>query len=407
MVVAFLRWLFGWTEFEVCDRSPERFLNLASKSGINMWNFKSGKELFGAGVRNRDMKYLYQIAKKTMCEIHITRHHGLPFILKKYRSRCGLLIGMILWGILLKYFSGFIWNIQIIVPPSINEYEIRQELKEYGFFEGAKIGTFDPDSIENEISVKDNRISWITINIMGTDAEIKISPNLSLNIGNREKITASNLKSNADGTITRMEVKKGTAVVKVGDGVRKGQMLVSGVKEYTDGSSALFDSEAQIYAKTLKTVSVTIPKSYEILQKTNAFIHKSDINIMGLQLPLTLYGNPNGDYIMQSDKQQLTILGNGVPIYFLSETWRQYEKKPVRLTDGQAQTLLQNKLQFYELFMLYSADKASILSRKYTLSQDEEQYILTADYEIEENIAEKSIIQVKESQNEDISKSGT
>ena len=196
-----------------------------------------------------------------------------------------------------------------------------------------------------------------------------------------------------------MEVKKGYSTVKVGDGIHKGQLLVSGVKEYTDGSSALFDSEAQIYAKTFRTVTISIPKSSETLAKQDDTIIKKSINIMGLAIPLTLQGNPNGDYMKSSQIQQMDILNHGIPVYFTSETWQKYEKQPVHLNDKQAETLLKNKLELYELFMLYSANKATVLNKNLKFSQDKDNYILTAEYTLEEDVAQKSVIQIKDTSN--------
>lgn len=399
MTVKLLRWIIGWTDFEINAKYPEKFLNTAVKSGINIWNPKKENNILCASARSSDMKYIMQTADKTMCDIHIIKNHGLIYILKKYKHRCGILIGLLIWGLAIKFLTGFIWNIKIELPPMINEYEIRQESREHGFFEGAKTDSFDPEIVEAQVSLKDSRISWITINIIGTDAEVKISPNLALDVENKTKVTASNIISSADGTITRMEVKKGYSTVKVGEGIHKGQLLVSGVKEYTDGSTKLFDSEAKIYAKTLRTVTLKIPESYQILQPQNEYTNKLDIDIMGLTLPLTFNGNPNGDYIKFSEKQQLDILSKGVPIYFLSETWQKYKKTPVHLNDKQAEKILQNKLKFYELFMLYSADSATVLNKKLSLSQDKNYYILTAEYTIEENIAQKNIIQIKDTSN--------
>ena len=399
MLVFLLRWLFGWTDFEVHDKYPERFMNMVHKNGLNMWDMRNSDGIFSAKAKTADIKYIRQIAEKSMCDLHIINEHGFLHILKKYKNRFGLIIGFILWSIAIKYLTGFVWNINITVPPMINEFEIRRELRELGFYEGARLDSFDADIIKNDIFTQDDRISWITINIVGTEAEVNVSQNLALNIDNKQKIPASNIISSADGTITRMEIQKGYSAVKIGDGIRKGQLLVSGVKEYTDGSSAIFDSNAKIYAKTFRTVTMSIPKSFESLEKLPDTLTKNDINIMGLTLPLTLHGNPKGDYIKNTSSYQIDILGHGIPVYILSETWQKYKKQPVHLTDKQAETLLKNKLKLYEIFMLYSANKATILNKNLKFSQNKTDYILTAEYSIEEDIAQKSIIQIKDTSN--------
>ena len=72
--------------------------------------------------------------------------------MQKYKARSGLLIGLIIWGLAIKFLTGFIWNIKIELPPLINEYEIRQEFREHGFREGAKINSFDPEIVEAEVN---------------------------------------------------------------------------------------------------------------------------------------------------------------------------------------------------------------------------------------------------------------
>ena len=43
LIVLFFRWLFGYYEFTIEGKFPERFLNLASRNGINLWNMNGGK----------------------------------------------------------------------------------------------------------------------------------------------------------------------------------------------------------------------------------------------------------------------------------------------------------------------------------------------------------------------------
>ena len=95
----------------------------------------------------------------------------------------------------------------------------------------------------------------------------------------------------------------------------------------------------------------------------------------------------------------MDILNHGIPVYFTLETWQKYEKQPVHLTDKQAETLLKNKLELYELFMLYSANKATVLNKNLKFSQDKDNYILTAEYTLEEDVAQKSVIQIKDTSN--------
>ena len=65
IIVRLLRWIFGYVEFRVEGRFPERFLNLAAGKSINLWKLRSrGKALTGCAGR-RGLSQLRQVAAAT------------------------------------------------------------------------------------------------------------------------------------------------------------------------------------------------------------------------------------------------------------------------------------------------------------------------------------------------------
>lgn len=397
IAVTILRWISGYIEFEVTGKFPERFLNLANKKGINLWQLKSTDEGFFTRAKISDYEDLQNIAEKTQTVIRIKQKYGLPVFFEKYRHRTGLIVGAVLFFAICKYLSGFIWNVQINVPDTINEYEIREELKELGLYEGVKSKSLDISKIERTITINNPEISWITVNVMGTNADIIITPNLSVNVDkDNQDIKASNLKSSDYGTVTRMEVKNGTAMVKVGDGIIKDQLLVSGIIEYTDGSASLVDSNAEIYAALSKKVEVEVPLKLLTTEKKEYYIRKTDIDILGVKIPLTLIPNPDNSCIKTSYKDSITFCGNNVPITINSEIWYKYETKEKTISEKEAEKTAKNRLMLYEVFMIYSSNKGRFLQKKYTVNKQADKIVLSADYVFEEDICYKSIIAVED-----------
>ena len=313
--VDILRWLFGYVDFELHGKFPERFINLAAKRGINLWNLSGRKEFFSASTKTALYGELEKIAEKNGNEIHIEKYHGLSHFMKKYKNRSGLIIGAVLFAVLCTLMSKFVWNIKIDAPPSINEYEIRQQLNDLGLHEGLWGKSIDTERIEREMSVKNQKVSWIAVNVLGSDVEVTISEKIESDKQKQTKNDATNIKSSADGVITRMEVKKGRSAVKIGDGVRKNQLLVSGVLEYTDGTISYVDSDAKIYAQTSKSIEINIPKEINLIDITDETVLKSDISIFGLECPVQLGYVPKGNYIQRINKQQSSIFDKTLPIY--------------------------------------------------------------------------------------------
>ena len=399
MIVRMLRWLFGYIRFTLEGTFPERFLNLASRRGIPLWGLTHEDNTLSAMARQHHRAALQSIAEKTNITVGGIEYHGLPYCLKRYRHRVGLLIGLIVFGLGCHYLSGIVWSIDIRTPSLLNEYEVREMLREHGLTEGTPAKQVDAAGIINQISVSDRRVSWMTVNIMDTHADINISPNLASVVQRPETLPLSNMKSIADGTVTKVEVYKGAANVRVGDGIRKNQLLVSGLVEYTNGQIVLTDCEARVFARTHRSVDLHLPKRYT-LPRIQETVTKQTMTLFGLSLPLTIQGNPSGTYAQQTTRQQVTLLGHPLPIYVTEENWRHYENVPVELTLPQAQELLQQKLSLYEFFMLAGTQQGTVLNRQCTVTEESDGFVLHADYELEEDVCQKTVIPLEETAEE-------
>ncbi len=391
IIVKLLRWLFGYIRFKVEGAFPERFLNAAARRGINLWQLTGHDNTLYACARRNDYPYLLEITRKTDTALTDIQSYGLPHLLKTYRHRAGLLIGLILFGLGCHYLSGIVWYIDVRTPSLINEYEVRQMLEEHGLKEGTPAKKVDVSGIINSISISDKRVSWMTVNIMDTNAEVNISPNLASVVDRSTPAPLSNMKSIADGTVTKVEVSKGSAYVKVGDGISKNQLLVSGLMEYNNGEIVLTDCEARVFAKTNRSITIRIPKKYTLCQPQET-VTKRDMKAFGLGFPLSLTVQPSQDCTIQTKKEQLTLLGHPIPVYVTAENWTQYTAAPVELTLTQAQELLQQKLSLYEFFMLSSTNHGTVCQRKISVKEEQESFSLTADYEIEEDVCTKTVV---------------
>ena len=394
IAVIIFRWLFGYVRFSVEGRFPERFVNLAARQGLNLWKLTGGGSI-SACARRRDVPMLFEAAEKTGCLLHIQEEHGLPAVIMRYRHRWGLAAGALVCAVVCHYLSGAVWNITVTVPEQINEYEIRMMLREYGLYEGVRADSVDVPGIINGISTSDRRISWMTVNIMGTNAEVNISPNLSGTENKKSGSGLSNLKSIADGTVTQVKVYKGTAQVKAGDGIRKNQLLVSGLLEYNNGSVVMTEASACVMARTSRRVTLTIPKTVTAAAVTGT-VSKKELDFFGLRLPLTLNEDPAGNRYLHTSLYRLCPMGGTIPIGICKEQWRQYENRPVELSQTQAGELLENKLNIYEWFMIGSTDSGRIINRSCKLSEKDGEYVLTADYVIEENVCVRSVVNTEQ-----------
>lgn len=397
MIILFLlRQIWGYVVFSVSGRFPERFLNLSAKNGLVLWNIKPVDDKIVASARLSDVQLIYRLAGKNNNEIEILSENGLPVFGRKYKNRMGLLVGLIIGSLFCTIMSGFIWNIDINCPPEMNEYEIRNELRELGLYEGVRYDYDNISKAERNMLIRDGRISWFSINVTGTNAVVEISPKTEIDSKKsvEKNKTVSNMVASNDGIIKKISARKGNAVVRVGEAVRKGQLLVSGINTLSDGQHELCDSDADVIAEITHSVSFSISKNTVSNQIAEEIISKRSINIFRIELPYSLQETPLEEFYVTSEKQKLYLLGSPLPIYKTEEKYYKKYSSDIAADANNAGRILENRAKLYRIF-LEGQKNTKIISETKSFSETKNEYRLSVTYNTTENIAQKSIIEVR------------
>lgn len=392
MILKLLRWFSGYAKFTAKGKFPERLLNMTMKNGIQLWGMRSDSSYLTAYVTAREYKLLRPFAKRCELTLKCTKKGGLPFIISQYKIRSGLLVGAILYITISIILSGFIWNININTSGSINEYELREELRSLGLYEGAKISDINIQDIEQQATMDMDNIAWISINITGTLVNIELSPRVDKKTPTDK--TPSNIIASSDGVITGIEAGEGKPSVKIGEAVVKGQMLVSGILEYDVGGFKLKHSDAKIYAQTKKTLSIIVPLKENVLKKSDFNTYKKSLSLLWVSFPISIYGTPDGYISTQVKNENVELFGTQLPIKIITENYNIYENIEIKRTEKQARTLAEKQLSVLETFSL---NNAKSYTKKYTQKISDGKLILTGTYTCTEDIAIQQEIKIDSS----------
>ena len=116
-------------------------------------------------------------------------------------------------------------------------------------------------------------ISWVSAELTGTRLTIHLRENNRILQARLEPESPCELTAGTDGTVTRIIVRNGKARVKVGDTVKAGDVLVSGELPLYDDFETLVKinkvhADAEVYAKTTRTVEWKCPETKEIRART-------------------------------------------------------------------------------------------------------------------------------------------
>lgn len=243
----------GFINLSVEGFFTERFINACFSNGIFLSELKREKSTYlRVKISIKDFKKIKKIARNTKCKVKIEKKSGIPILLNRYRKRKVFAGFIVFFAIFIFVLTRFIWNIEIVGGENLNKDEIITLLSENGIQIGKRKGALDLEKAINKIRMQREDISWIGIDIKGTNMIVKINEaDKSPEVVDINEVC--NIIADKAGEISKLIVHQGTARVAVGDKVEVGDLLVEGVMEgkYTGSRPvhAMADIEVKKYAE--------------------------------------------------------------------------------------------------------------------------------------------------------------
>ncbi|MGM9679946.1 MAG: sporulation protein YqfD [Eubacteriales bacterium] len=269
--------------------------------------------------------------------------HGLPQLLSVYKKRVGILIGVPLFIAILWISTLFVWEVHVVGNERVDDDTILSGLSDLGFSVGSYIPGVDVKTLCNQYLINTDEIAWISVNIIGTRAEVQVRDVLPA--GQSEERSPSNLVAVRDGLIERIELSSGQSLVGTGECVRAGQVLVTG---YYQGKNEqvyrLEASVAKVYARTTRSFTVRIPLSGQTEQETGQECICKSFLFFGKDIGISDRGSPYEKYTEESVTDLLTLFGRVLPIGISSHVYRESAVLPYKLTESEAAALAQEKI---------------------------------------------------------------
>ena len=284
LIKILLKYILGYVRITVEGYYIERFINICTTNKILIWNLKreKGVKLY-LNIGIQDYYKVIEIAKKLKCKVKITKKRGIPFIVNKYRKRKIFIISLIVILITLYASSQYVWNIEVQVEDNLKIENIVQDINLAGLVTGIRKSKVNTEEIVNKIRLKRNDISWIGINLDGTNAIVKIvkakeAPELL------DEKDYCNIVAKKSGVITKIIAQNGTALIKPGDKVEQGQVLIQGTMEGKYTGIRYVHSLGEVEAITNYTKTEKIFYKEEQNVKTGKKEKKYQIKINNFQI---------------------------------------------------------------------------------------------------------------------------
>jgi len=381
-----IRSLWGYYRLWFERKDAAEVIELCRRDGILYWDATFSEESFylcvyPTGAKKLRLRFAYEKISPTKEE-----KGGLPCLLGRLRHRYGLMLGSVLFCAILYFSTQVIWDIRVEGNERLSEETVIAELRECGLHIGSVKKALDVDSLQNRVLILSDDISWISVNLMGTVAQVEIREVEPLESSPEEEYVAANLVATQDGQIELFEDVRGNVVCRIGDVVRQGELLVSGVYDSATMGMRYTRASGKVIARTEREFSVDIPLQFEKKVYTGrVFVEKY---LVFFEKEIKFFGNtgnlpPKCDTINTVEYAE-SFTGDRLPVGVRTVRYLEYTYESAERSEEEALSLAQYRLR---------CDAAEVMAQGELVAKRTEhslaEGVLTLRYKMEilENIA--------------------
>ncbi|MBR6532943.1 MAG: sporulation protein YqfD [Clostridia bacterium] len=334
------RFFCGVLKVEFFGVYPEKVLNLCARNGINVWSARYKKQKIYCKMIARDFLLLHKILRKSGIKVHILEKRGFPFFIRKYNKRFGIVLGLIIFFSFLQIMSGYIWIIDVVGNETVKESEIISHCEEIGIKQGIRKSKISPKADAQELLLKNDKLAWGSLNIEGCRLTVNVT---EITEKDADNSIATNLVATADGIVKHIDVKSGNCLVKVGDVVKKGDVLVSGIIENMS-ETKFVRCRGEIFAETQTEVILKENLTRKETVPNGKLKNKRAFEFFTLKIPLYL-GAEKGLFETENSVWQLKLFGQNLPIKIHTKKFIFKTEHTVKISPEKAEEKLKDRLK--------------------------------------------------------------
>ena len=325
---------------------PERFINICSLNKIELKNIKRKDSThILADMKIGDFGKLHKIHKKANCKIHIQKKYGLLFFIHRHRKRKALIAGILLFFLLLNILTQFVWIINITGNVDVSQDEILKCAYSAGLRTGMSVSKVDSSEIQSYMMTNMDRLSFVSVNRIGTTVNIDVRERAKMR-KHFDRDVPVNIISAQSGVVEKILTKSGTAVVKEGDVVYKGQLLVSSANDSKLYGIKYSHSDAEILGRVWHEKSLPV-NSYDTKKtSTGEVLKKRKLKFFNFSVNLFIKNKILFEkYDILSYTKYITLgKGKVLPIGIETTEYKEYKEERVKMSEKEIKNKLSSEL---------------------------------------------------------------
>ncbi len=350
----FLLYMRGYYSILVSGYGAERFINLCKIKNIYLWDLQMKQHEYSMNISKTDYRELTTIIEKTGVKVDIQRKYGLPFLFIGKYNRILYIIFLVVAISLIFLSNIFVWKIEFEGNYTLSKEQLSDFLDDYNVKVGTLKKEIDYKVLEENLRKQYPFIKWCSIAVSGNTLVVKIEEN-SLYKQDNDSVPDfiySDIIASSDGIITSLMVKNGLALVKIGDTVTKGQILVTGQIPIYDDSLNIknyqyYDANADIKIETTFNNTETLDDIYYVKEYTGRVKNIPYFQVKGKDLRL-MKKITFAYYDIYTTTHQFSLFGLlNLPLYYGTCEAREYYLKEEKYKEEEVVTIFNEKLSNY------------------------------------------------------------
>lgn len=348
MFLVLWNYIRGYVIIYVTGFSVERFINLAANRGIFIWDVvpERNRVIMKASLKN--IEKLKECGIKTGCRFEIDGEYGLPVFLKKCSKRKAYVGGVLSFAVVMYIMSSFIWTVKVVGAERINSEDIIESCKENGLAPGKLKYGLDLYELGKKLMLEYSDISWVALELEGTGVTVNIVETIpETQYVEREK--PMDVIASSDGIIESIAVSAGSAVVKEGDEVKKGDLLISSAVPLRDGEEITGEKYVSASGEVKALKEYELEGISPLIYNEKVFTGKTktdySVNIGKNNINIVTPSDIEGYDVLSDDRMVFKIGDYTIPFGINKVVYGQSESVKKQRTEEEAEALARKQLE--------------------------------------------------------------
>lgn len=381
----FLLFMKGYYSILVSGYGAERFINLCKVKNIYLWDLQMSHNEFCMKIAKADYESLDEIVNKTGVKVDILQKYGLPFLLMGKNNRIFYMVFLCLAITLVFVTNLFVWEIEYEGNYSITKEQLGDFLKEYDVDEGMPKSKVSYEILEENLRKEFPIIKWCSVALSGNTLFVRIEENSLFKEDDQVSMdfVYSDIVAEEDGIVKSLMVRNGLAMVKVGDTVTKGQILVTGAVPIYDDSLLIkayhyYDADADITIETNMSYEESLDEIYLKKEYTGRSRETSYIKIKNTDIHLPF--QPGFAYYdTYTTTHQFSFFKSlNLPVYYGIHEAREYYLVEQKYTEEEVVEIFNKKLSNY--YASLSEKGVQILEKDVKIEHNANKWIIKGNF---------------------------